>query len=76
MGVLVGVLVAWWGPGGSSVRRGARGLVRGVAHGTVGTSAVVAGCLVAGAVVAYLAYSRGQPGFWPLHHLPLGITAP
>jgi serine/threonine protein kinase len=76
VGLLVGVLVAWWGPGGASVRRGARGLVRGVARGPVGTSAVVAVCLAGAAAVAYLAYVNGTPDFTPLHHLPLGVTAP
>ena len=32
------VLVAWWGPGGASVRRGSRGLVRGVVRGRPLTS--------------------------------------
>jgi serine/threonine protein kinase len=76
VGLFVGLLVAWWGPGGASVRRGARGLTRGVARGTVGTSAVVALGLAGGAAAAYVAYVNGSPDFWPLHHLPLGITAP
>ena len=32
-GALLGVLIAWWGPGGASLRRGARSLVRGGAAG-------------------------------------------
>ena len=76
VGLLVGVLVAWWGPGSASVRRGARGLVRGVVRGTPATSAVVALCLAGAALAAYVAYRQGHPDFTPLHHLPLGITAP
>lgn len=76
VGLLVGVLVAWWGPGGGSVRRGARALTRGVARGRTMTSAVVVLCLVAGVAAAYLAYTQGHPDFTPLHQLPLGIDLP
>jgi serine/threonine protein kinase len=76
VGLLVALLVAWWGPGGASVRRGSRGLVRGLVRGRALTTLVVVVCLVAGAAAAYLAYSRGHPEFWPLHTLPLGITVP
>jgi len=76
VGLLVGLLVAWWGPGSASVRRGARGLVRGVVRGTPATSAVVVLCLAGAALAAYVAYRQGHPDFTPLHHLPLGITAP
>ncbi|MFL6099024.1 MAG: protein kinase domain-containing protein [Actinomycetales bacterium] len=75
-GLLVGVLVTWWGPGGASVRRGARELTRGVVRGRAMTSAVVVGCLLAGAAAAYFAYTQGQPDFSPLHSLPLGISLP
>ena len=37
---------------------------------------VILACLAGGAAAAYLAYTRGHPMFWPLHHLPLGITVP
>ncbi len=76
VGVLVAVLVAWWGPGGAAVRRGSRGLVRGVVRGEALTAVVILVCLAGGAAAAYLAYTRGHPMFWPLHHLPLGITVP
>jgi serine/threonine protein kinase len=76
VGLLVGVLVAWWGPGSASVRRGSRGLVRGVVRGTPATSAMVALCLAGAALAAYVAYRHGHPDFTPLHDLPLGITAP
>ena len=32
-GALLGILTAWWGPGGASLRRGARSLVRGTVRG-------------------------------------------
>ena len=76
VGLLVGVLVAWWGPGGGSVRRGARALTRGVVRGRAMTSAVVLLCLLGGAAAAYYAYTQGQPDFSPLHSLPLGIKLP
>jgi hypothetical protein len=76
VGLLVGVLVAWWGPGGGSVRRGARALTRGVVRGRAMTSAVVVLCLLGGAAAAYFAYTQGQPDFSPLHSLPLGIKLP
>jgi hypothetical protein len=76
VGMLVAVLVAWWGPGGAGVRRGSRGLVRGVVRGAPLTTIVIVLCLAGAAAAAYLAYSRGHPMFWPLHHLPLGITVP
>jgi hypothetical protein len=76
VGLVIGVLVAWWGPGSASVRRGARSLTRGVVRGTPVTSAVVVLCLAAGVAAAYLAYTRGHPDFAPLHQLPLGINLP
>jgi hypothetical protein len=76
VGVLVGVMVAWWGPGGSSVRRGARAMTRGVVRGRAVTVVVVLVCIAGGAAAAYLAVTRGQPDFAPLHDLPLGIRLP
>ncbi len=42
----------------------------------MGTSALVALSLAGGAAAAYVAYVNGSPDFWPLAHLPLGITLP
>ncbi|MGL5862040.1 MAG: serine/threonine-protein kinase, partial [Phycicoccus sp.] len=59
------VLTAWWGPGGASLRRGSRSLVRGVTvqervrQVVVGVAVVVAVALVAGAVTG------GDPSWWP-----------
>jgi Protein kinase domain len=76
VGMLVAALVAWWGPGGPAVRRGSRGLVRGLVRGAPLTTIVILLCLVGAAAAAYVAYTQGHPTFWPLHHLPLGITVP
>jgi Protein kinase domain len=76
VGLLVGLLVAWWGPGGLSARRGSRALVRGVVRGAPVTTVVVVLCLLGAAAAAYAAYSNGHPAFWPVHTLPLGITVP
>ena len=75
VGMLVALLVAWWGPGGASVRRGSRGLVRGLVRGETLTAAVIVLCIAGGCAAAYLAYTRGHPTFGPLHSL-LGVTLP
>jgi hypothetical protein len=66
-GFAAGVLLAWWGPGGASLRRGSRSLVRGVARGTTVTAVLVGAFLVAAAVLTGLALVRhGQLTWWPL----------
>ncbi|QIM21944.1 serine/threonine protein kinase [Phycicoccus sp. HDW14] len=63
-------LTAWWGPGGASLRRGSRSLVRGLtAHDTVRQVLVVA-LLLGGAVLVALTASRGAPSWWPLSTPP------
>ena len=47
----------------------ARGLVRGNAV----TALVVVLAVTGGLGAAYLCATRGQPQFWPIHQLPLGI---
>ena len=51
-------IVAWWGPGGGSLRRGSRALVRGVTP-TRGSRAALIALLLAGAVVAVGASAAG-----------------
>ncbi len=66
-GFLLGLLMMWWGPGGASLRRGSRSIVRGaVPSGTV--SVVVAGVLTIGAAaLALWAWQRGGIlDWWPL----------
>ncbi len=65
-GFAVGALVAWWGPGGDSLRRGTRSIVRGVVCPGLPTG-IVAGALIGVMVVlggeafAHL----GVPSWWP-----------
>jgi serine/threonine protein kinase len=67
VGFAAGVLIAWWGPGGASLRRGSRSLVRGVARGETVTAVVIGVLLLAAAVLAVLAFARhGQLTWWPL----------
>jgi serine/threonine protein kinase len=63
-------LTAWWGPGGASLRRGSRSLVRGLTgHDTVRQVLVVA-LLLGAAVLVALTVSRGDPSWWPLSTPP------
>ncbi|WP_270886816.1 serine/threonine-protein kinase [Pedococcus sp. 5OH_020] len=66
VGGIVAALVAWWGPGGSGLRRGTRSVVRGVSRGRTGTRIAVA-LLLLGAVACALAGLRqgGSPEWWP-----------
>jgi len=71
VGFLLGVLVAWWGPGGASVRRGSRSLVRGVARPGVVTDVVVAVLLVAATGLTLWAVARhGEATWWPFSGSP------
>jgi hypothetical protein len=66
VGCISGLLMVWWGPGGTSLRRGSRSLVRGVAPGKVATAIVVAALLLLGAGFGVWAWMRlGQPDWWP-----------
>jgi len=66
VGGSIGLLVGWWGPGGASLRRGSRSLVRGVAAGRLATDIVVATLLLLGAGLGLWAWLRhGQPDWWP-----------
>ncbi len=66
VGSLLGLLMAWWGPGGVTLRRGSRTLVRAILPGQLITQ-VVAGVLCVGGVVI-LGYTlvEGVPvSWWP-----------
>ena len=66
VGFASGTLVAWWGPGGASLRRGSRSLVRGVAHGEIVTNALVGALLLGAALLVVVALVRhGQLTWWP-----------
>jgi hypothetical protein len=70
VGALLGTLMAWWGPGGASLRRGTRSLVRGIAPTPVLTQVLVGLLLAAAAVVVVWGLSRGGPTWWPLAQPP------
>ena len=59
-GALMGVLTAWWGPGGASLRRGARSLVRGTVRGRSASEVVVTGLLLAAAGLGIWAWLAGR----------------
>jgi len=66
VGALLGVLTAWWGPGGSGLRRGSRSIVRGVVPGAVATRVLVAVVIVLAAGFAGWALQHGgEPQWWP-----------
>lgn len=74
VGGSIGLLLGWWGPGGASLRRGSRSLVRGVAAGRMATDIFVATFLLLGAGLGVWAWLRhGQPDWWPwtLGQLPV-----
>jgi len=63
----LGLLTGWWGPGGASLRRGSRSLVRGLAPGGAVTQIAVLVVLLGAAGFGVLAWQRsGQPDVWPL----------
>ena len=58
--------MAWWGPGGSGLRRGTRSIVRGLSPGPRGTQVVVALALVvAVGLVVVVVQNGGIPKWWP-----------
>jgi len=66
-GGFLGLMMGWWGPGGASLRRGSRSLVRGVTPGKTTTEVVVTILILLGAGLGVLAWQRlGQPDVWPL----------
>jgi serine/threonine protein kinase len=74
VGGCTGLLIGWWGPGGASLRRGSRSLVRGVVPGTVATRLVVAMFVILGAGLGVWAWMHhGQTDWWPWvsGHFPL-----
>lgn len=69
-GTLTGAVFAWWGPGGLSLRRGSRTMLRGMLPGHHVTTVAV-GFLVAGgaALLAWSVLEGGTGGavsWWPL----------
>lgn len=72
VGSLLALLIAWWGPGGPSLRRGSRSMARGVT-GVPAIRLVVIACLVVFAVgvLGALAVDALQVSWWPAVQSPL-----
>ena len=66
-GALSGVLAAWWGPGGASLRRGTRSIIRGVTPTQVARQVYLAvlAVIVIGTLVWLFGTGPGQPTWWP-----------
>jgi hypothetical protein len=66
VGGAVAVLMAWWGPGGSGLRRGSRSIVRGLSPGsTARTVLAVALLLVAVGLLLWALQHPGAASWWP-----------
>jgi hypothetical protein len=57
--------MAWWGPGGASLRRGTRSIVRGISPGVSASRVVVLLLLVGAAGVVAAGLVNGEPSWWP-----------
>ncbi|GAA3608259.1 hypothetical protein GCM10022199_10050 [Marihabitans asiaticum] len=65
-------LTAWWGPGGPSLRRGTRSIVRTVTGPQPVRVAVIIGLVVVGLALGWAAWQIGAPQtWWPLVDSPL-----
>lgn len=70
-GMAAALLMGWIGPGGASLRRGARSIVRGAAPEGTGTTVAVGLCLALAALaLASLALRHGVVHWWPLGRSP------
>ncbi|MEO5610638.1 MAG: serine/threonine-protein kinase [Ornithinibacter sp.] len=63
-GVFAG-LTAWWGPGGASLRRGSRSIVRGMTPGATAAQVVAAALLLGAAVLLAATVASGGPSWAP-----------
>ncbi|GAB48287.1 serine/threonine-protein kinase [Mobilicoccus pelagius] len=76
VGAAAAAVVAWWGPGGSTVRRGTRTIVRSVAPGRAGAVVLTVAAVVSAAVLALLTQSTGwELTWWPLDGLERLVPA-
>jgi serine/threonine protein kinase len=66
-GAVGGVLAAWWGPGGASLRRGTRSLVRGLTPTQTARQVflIVLGVIALGSVIWLTTSADLQPTWWP-----------
>lgn len=65
VGGLLAGLMAWWGPGGASLRRGTRSILRGMTPGPSVSRVLVLLLLVAAAATVSAAAVNGGPSWWP-----------
>lgn len=71
VGGLLGLWVAWWGPGGTGLRRGTRSIVRGATRLPGPRRVVVALALVAAlGLVLWCLVHGGDPSWWPRRGVP------
>jgi len=71
-GVFAG-LTAWWGPGGASLRRGSRSIVRGLTPGDL-TRKLAAGALLVGAAALLgTTVASDGPSWWPRQEAPAWV---
>lgn len=72
-GAVAALIVGWWGPGGSAVRRGTRVVARAASPGRHGAGIVAGVLLLGAAVVALVSQSSGfEPSWLPLSSDPFG----
>lgn len=66
-GAIGGSLTAWWGPGGASLRRGTRSLVRGVTPSPTARQVflIVLGVIALGSIIWLTTSAELQPTWWP-----------
>lgn len=66
-GAAAALVVSWWGPGGKSLRRGSRRMVRAVTPGRFGPATVAGLALSAAVIFGLITQSSGYaPTGWPL----------
>ncbi len=66
VGWFLGVLTAWWGPGGISVRRGSRTMIRAAVPAGLATQVAVAFLVAGGAALGTWSVLEGQDvSWWP-----------
>jgi predicted Ser/Thr protein kinase len=70
-GMALGLLMAWWGPGGASLRRGSRSLMRGLVREGLVTSVVGALLVVGGlGALVWSVVHGGTPSWTPMNGPP------
>ena len=73
IGGALALAMAWWGPGGASLRRGTRSIVRTLVPDGLPTQVVAATLATCGVVLVILALSRGVSSAWaPFGGSPFG----